>query len=194
MNKLKREDLWSLEEYAEKRPAYRTEVLVHKKNRQVPLGDNARLYFEDATTIRYQIQEMLRVERVFEAEGIQEELDAYNPLISDGHNWKATFMLEYADPSERASRLAELLGIEDRVWVQVEGGEKVYAIADEDLERENEQKTSAVHFLRFEFSPQDIARLKDGAPFKIGVDHPNYPVEGFTPEHNICQSLIEDLT
>ncbi|RLA42952.1 MAG: DUF3501 domain-containing protein [Gammaproteobacteria bacterium] len=193
MNKLTRSDLWSLEEYAERRPEYRAEVIAHKKNRQVALGDHARLYFEDDITVRYQIQEMLRIEKVFEAAGIQEELDAYNPLIGDGSNWKATFMIEFDDPVERATRLAEMIGIEDLVWVQVEGGDKVYAIADEDLDRENETKTSAIHFLRFEISPLMVASLKKGTSFQIGVDHPNYPVAGFVPEQNIRQSLVHDL-
>ena len=193
MKKLTRSDLWSLEEYAERRPEYRAEVIAHKKNRQVALGDHARLYFEDDITVRYQVQEMLRIEKVFEAAGIQEELDAYNPLIGDGGNWKATFMIEFDDPVERATRLAEMIGIEDLVWVQVEGKDKVYAIADEDMDRENETKTSAVHFLRFEMSLPMVDNLKKGASFQIGVDHPNYPVAGFVPEQNICQSLVHDL-
>src|SRR5210317_489951 len=156
---LSRADLWSLEEYAERRPTFRAEVMAHKKTRQVPLGDHARLYFEDNLTIKYQIQEMLRIEKVFEAQGIHEELDAYNPLIPDGHNWKATFMIEYDDPEERAVRLAELIGIEDKVWMQVEDCDKIYPIADEDISRENEVKTSSVHFLRFELSPVMMAAI-----------------------------------
>ncbi len=193
MKKLTRADLWSLEEYAEKRAAYRQEVIAHKKNRQIPLGEHARLYFEDQTTIRYQIQEMLRIEKVFEAAGIQEELDAYNPLIGDGHNWKATFMIEYDDPLERAKRLADLIGIEDRVWVRVEGFDVVYAIADEDLDRENDSKTAAVHFLRFELNPAMIEGLKAGRSFKVGIEHPNYRVEGFEPVASVRQSLVNDL-
>ena len=193
MKKLTRADLWSLEEYAEKRPAYRQDVIAHKKNRQIPLGAHARLYFEDEITIRYQIQEMLRIEKVFEAAGIQEELDAYNPLIGDGHNWKATFMIEYDDPTERAKRLAGLIGIEDRVWVRVEGFDPVYAIADEDLERENDTKTAAVHFLRFELNSSMIEALKAGKSFTVGIEHPNYLVEGFEPEESVRQSLVSDL-
>ena len=157
MPALSRADLWTLEEYAERRPTFRQEVMAHKKNRQLALGENARLYFEDALTIKYQIQEMLRIEKVFEAAGINEELEAYNPLIPDGHNWKATFMVEYADPAERAQRLAQLIGIESKVWLQVDGCDRVYPIADEDLERANESKTSSVHFLRFELTQGMIA-------------------------------------
>ncbi len=145
---LSRADLWSLEEYAEERPTFRAKVMQHKKSRHLALGEHARLYFEDELTIRYQIQEMLRIEKIFEAEGITEELDAYNPLIPDGHNWKATFMIEYEDPDERDQALAKMVGIEDKVWLQVEGCEKVFAIADEDLERSTPDKTSAVHFMR----------------------------------------------
>ncbi len=193
MKKLTRADLWSLEEYAEKRPAYRSEVIAHKKNRQVALGDNARLYFEDDITIRYQIQEMLRIEKTFEGAAIQEELDAYNPLIGDGQNWKATFMIEFDDPIERAARLAEMIGIEDQVWVQVEDCDKVYAIADEDMDRENDVKTSAIHFMRFEFSDAMVAALKNGSTFELGVDHPHYLVPGFSPAENIHASLVNDL-
>ena len=193
MKKLTRADLWSLEEYAEKRPAYRAQVIAHKKNRQVALGDNARLYFEDHITVRYQIQEMLRIEKTFEGAGIQEELDAYNPLIGDGQNWKATFMIEFDDPIERAARLAEMIGVEDQIWVQVDNCEKIYAIADEDMDRENEVKTSAVHFVRFEFSAAMVQALKGGGSFQIGVDHPNYLIEGFSPAKNIRDSLLADL-
>jgi len=193
MAKLSRSDLWSLEEYAQERPAFRARVLEHKKNRQVALGEHARLYFEDALTIHYQIQEMLRIEKVFEPEGILEELEAYNPLIPDGQNWKATFMLEYADPQERALRLGELIGIEDRVWMQVDGCERVYAIADEDLDRENADKTSSVHFLRFELDPSMISALQAGSVLRAGIDHPNYPVDSaeLTPE--VRESLLADL-
>jgi uncharacterized protein DUF3501 len=193
VKKLTRADLWSLEEYSEKRPEYRAEVIAHKKNRQVALGDSARLYFENDITIRYQIQEMLRIEKTFEAAGIQEELDAYNPLIGDGNNWKATFMIEIDDPLERAVRLTEMIGIEDRIWVQVEGDEKVYAIADEDMDRENEVKTAAVHFLRFEFNTSMVRDLKNRTPFNIGIDHPNYFITGFVPEQKVRESLICDL-
>lgn len=193
MKKLTRAELWSLEEYAEKRPDYRAEVIAHKKNRQVPLGDSARLYFEDDITIRYQIQEMLRIEKTFEGAAIQEELDAYNPLIGDGHNWKATFMIEIDDPVERAARLAEMIGIEDRVWVQVEGDEKAYAIADEDMDRENDVKTAAIHFMRFELSTSMICALKNGTSFNIGIDHPNYFIAGLIPDQNVRESLVCDL-
>ena len=193
MKKIARSDLWSLEEYAEQRSAYRTKVLAHKKNRRITLGEQATLYFEDDITIRYQIQEMLRIEKVFEPAGIQEELDAYNPLIGDGCNWKATFMIEIDDPAARAIRLRELIGIEDRVWVQVENSDKAFAIADEDMERENEQKTAAIHFMRFELNTEMIASLKNCSSFQIGVDHPNYLVSGFTPDSLVRESLVNDL-
>jgi hypothetical protein len=193
VRKITRSDLWSLEEYAEKRPSYRQQVLAHKKNRRVALGELATVYFEDDITIRYQIQEMLRVEKVFEVEGIQDELDAYNPLIGDGSNWKATFMIEIDDPDERAKCLREFVGIEDRVWVQVDKFERSFAIADEDMERENEQKTAAVHFLRFELNAGMITSLKNGSLFQIGVDHPNYLIPGFSPAPEVRDSLIKDL-
>ena len=193
MPNLSRADLWSLEEYAEVRPTFRSEVIAHKKTRQVALGDHARLYFEDLLTIKYQIQEMLRIEKVFEAEGILEELEAYNPLIPDGHNWKATFMIEYADPAERALRLAEMIGIEDKVWLQVEGCERVYPIADEDLERDNETKTSSVHFLRFELAPTMIAAVHSGAAITAGIDHPACKIEGVPLEPAVRDSLANDL-
>jgi hypothetical protein len=193
MSALSRADLWSLEEYAEKRPAFRQEVMAHKKTRQVPLGEHARLYFEDALTIKYQIQEMLRIEKVFEAEGINEELESYNPLIPDGHNWKATFMIEYADPAERAQRLAELIGIEDKVWMQVEDCDRVHPIADEDISRENEVKTSSVHFLRFELTPVMMAALGHGAGIFAGVDHPAYSVGPIALPPEIRDSLARDI-
>lgn len=193
MPALSRDDLWSLEEYAEVRPGFRSEVMAHKKNRQLALGEHARLYFEDVVTIKYQIQEMLRIEKVFESAGINEELDAYNPLIPDGHNWKATFMVEYADPEERSLRLAQLIGIEDKVWMQVEGCERVYPIADEDLERANETKTSSVHFLRFELTPSMIAAVHSGATIFAGVDHPAYPLEAVILESAVRDSLAGDL-
>jgi hypothetical protein len=193
MPALSRADLWSLEEYAERRPTFRQEVMAHKKNRQLALGDNARLYFEDALTIKYQIQEMLRIEKVFEAAGINEELEAYNPLIPDGHNWKATFMVEYADPAKRTQRLAQLIGIEDKVWVQVDGCDRVYPIADEDLERANETKTSSVHFLRFELTPGMIAAVQSGAAIAAGIDHPAYTVEPVRLAPEIRDSLAGDL-
>ncbi len=193
MTALSRADLWSLEEYAERRPAFRQEVMAHKKTRQVPLGEHARLYFEDALTIKYQIQEMLRIEKVFEAAGINEELESYNPLIPDGHNWKATFMVEYADPAERAVRLAELIGIEDKVWMQVEDCERVYPIADEDISRENEVKTSSVHFLRFELTPVMMAALGNGASISAGIDHPAYSVGPIALPSGIRDSLARDI-
>ena len=174
MTKLKREDLWSLEEYAEKRAEFKKQVLELKKYRQVALGENATLYFENEQTIRYQIQEMLRIEKVFEADGINDELEAYNPLIPDGSNWKATFMIEYGDPVERAKVLARLGGVEDKVWVQVEGFDKVYAIANEDMERSTEEKTSAVHFMRFELTADMSKAVKENKNISMGIDY-----EGF---------------
>ena len=193
MNALSRGDLWSLEEYAEIRPGFRAEVMAHKKQRQLALGEHARLYFEDQLTIKYQIQEMLRIEKVFEAAGIHEELEAYNPLIPDGHNWKATFMIEYADPQERAVRLGEMIGIEDKVWLLVEGFDRVYPIADEDLERENADKTSSVHFLRFELDPSMIIAVSQGGNIAAGIDHPAYPVEIPAIPGDIRDSLAGDL-
>ena len=193
MSKLNRTDLWSLEEYAEQRPTFRANVMEHKKTRQLPLGDYARLYFEDELTIRYQIQEMLRIEKVFEAEGINEELESYNPLIPDGHNWKATFMIEIDDPIERAQQLAKMIGIENKVWLQLEGCDRVYPIADEDLERDNEHKTSSVHFLRFELSPSMIAAAQTGGAILAGVDHAAYTIPEFEIASAIRDSLVGDL-
>lgn len=171
---IRRESLLPLETYARERNAFRARVIAHKKARTVHLGEHVTLLFEDELTIRYQVQEMLRIERIFEEEGIQHELDAYNPLIPDGANWKATMLIEYPDEAERRRMLAKLKGIEARVWVEVEGSARTYAIADEDLERENDEKTSSVHFLRFELEAAARARLKAGAAFSIGVDHPAY--------------------
>jgi hypothetical protein len=193
MTSLSRADLWSLEEYAEERPAFRARVLEHKKTRQVPLGEHARLYFEDALTIKYQVQEMLRIERVFEPAGIEEELEAYNPLIPDGSNWKATFMVEYADPSERALRLAEMIGIEDRVWLQVGDCERIYPIADEDLDRSAADKTSAVHFLRFELTRDMVEAARRGDPIRAGIEHPAYTVQGHQIDPQVQDSLVGDL-
>ncbi len=190
---LKREDLYSLEQYAQERPAFREKVLAHKKNRQVRLGEYATLYFEDRLTIQYQIQEMLRIERIFEPEGIQDELDAYNPLIPTGSNWKATFMLEYPDVEQRKRELARLVGIEDKVWVRVRGHDKVYAIADEDMERETEDKTSAVHFLRFELTPEMVRDVKAGADIAVGIDHPNYTAVVDPLPREVRDSLAADL-
>ncbi len=174
MDKLRRGDLFSLEEYAGRRKAFRENVMRHKQNRQIAIGPNVTLMFEDRLTIQYQIQEMLRIEKTFEAEGINEELQVYNPLIPDGCNWKATMMVEFEDPSERAEQLARLVGIENAVWMGIVGEKQVYAIADEDLERATETKTSAVHFLRFELDQTMISRLKQGAGLSAGIDHPFY--------------------
>ena len=193
MTHLTREDLWSLEEYAARRANFRAEVMAHKKNRQLALGDHARLYFEDATTIRYQIQEMLRIERVFEAEGIEEELSAYNPLIPDGNNWKATFMIEIPDPAQRAVRLGEMIGIEDQVWLQVGDMDRIVPIADEDLDRTTADKTASVHFLRFEVTPEQINALKDGAVLYAGIDHASYPLDQYEVPPAIRDSLVTDL-
>jgi len=174
MPRIARDSLMSLETYAKERKAFRAKVLAHKKPRTVRLGEHLTLIFEDELTIRYQIQEMLRIEKIFEEEGIQSELDAYNPLVPDGSNLKATMMIEYEDVEERRRALAQMKGVEDRVWVQVEGCAKVYAVADEDLDRENDEKTSSVHFLRFELTPEMVAALKYGVGLGVGVDHPAY--------------------
>jgi len=171
---LTRDDLYSLEKYAQVRSEFRAQVMAHKKDRQVAVGPHATLYFEDRLTMQYQIQEMLRAERIFEPEGIQEELDAYNPLIPDGSNWKATFMIEYEDVDERRDALERLKGIEDLMWVRVAGFDKAFAIADEDMEREDETKTSSVHFMRFELSAPMVAAMKSGADLSMGSDHPEY--------------------
>lgn len=192
MSKLTHDDLYSLEKYARVRPEFRARVMAHKKDRRVSIGEHAALYFEDALTMQYQIQEMLRIERIFEPEGIQEELDVYNPLIPDGGNWKATFMMEYEDVEERKKALAQLLGVEKAVWVQVEGFDRVHPIANEDLDRETEDKTSSVHFLRFELSDEMVAAAKQGAPLKAGIDHPAYSAEVEIPEA-VRQSLAGDL-
>jgi len=194
MQKLTRADLLSLEQYAEQRPAMRTRVLEHKKNRHIQLGAHATLAFEDRLTIQYQIQEMLRIERVFEARGIQDELDAYNPLIPDGQNLKATFMIEYDDEAERRVALAGLIGVEDRVWLRVAGCEPLYGIADEDMERANEDKTAAVHFVRFEFAPAMIDALKAGAGLAAGIDHPNMTVQLDPLPAATRAALAADLT
>jgi len=174
MAMITRDSLLPLEAYARARPEFRERVLAHKKARTVHLGEHVTLLFEDELTVRYQIQEMLRIEKVFEEAGIRDELDAYNPLVPDGTNFKATMLIEYEDPDARKEALARLIGIEDRVWVAVDGCARVYAIADEDLPRENDSKTSAVHFLRFELTPQMATALRGGAGLAIGVDHPAY--------------------
>jgi len=193
MQKLKPTDLYSLEQYSRERPAIRAKVLEHKRSRQVGVGPHLMWLFEDRITIQYQVQEMLRAERIFEAEGIADELEAYNPLIPDGTNWKVTLLIEFPDENERRIQLARLKGIEDRCWVQVAGHDKVFAIADEDLERENEEKTSSVHFLRFELTPEMIASLKSGASVSLGVDHPQYRHEINPVSPAVQASLKADL-
>jgi len=174
MEKLSTSDLLSLEQYARQRPAMRARVLEHKRSRQLAVGENVMWLFEDRLTIQYQVQEMLRVERIFEPEGIADELGAYNPLIPDGANWKVTLLIEFPDEAERRVQLSRLRGVEDRCWVQVSGHARVFAIADEDLERENDEKTSSVHFLRFELTPPMVAAVKAGADVSVGVDHEHY--------------------
>jgi hypothetical protein len=191
--RLSREDLFNLERYAETRQDFRAQVMAHKKHRQVHLGDMVTLYFEDRLTMQYQIQEMLRVERIFEAAGIQEELDAYNPLIPDGSNWKATFMIEVPDEDERRKVLARLIGIEDQVWVRVEGFDPVFAIADEDLERANEDKTSSVHFLRFELSTDMAEAVKRGVGIAAGITHEAYTTQLDPLPTEVRDSLAADL-
>jgi hypothetical protein len=193
MEKLTRESLYSLEQYSGLRDKFRDDVMAHKRNRRIALGTNASLYFEDRMTMQYQVQEMLRIERIFEADGIQEELDAYNPLIPDGSNWKATFMVEFPDIDERKAMLQQLVGVEDKVWLKVGDLDRIEPIADEDLDRADEEKTSAVHFLRFELSAEQVLALKDGAPLAAGIDHENYQVEISPVDDNIRQSLLEDL-
>ncbi len=193
MTALSRDDLYSLEDYARVRPEFRQRVLAHKQNRQLALGPHATLYFEDRLTMQYQIQEMLRAERIFEAEGIQEELDAYNPLIPGGRDWRATFMLEYPDIEERRVALERLVGVEHRVWMRVEGHDPVYAVADEDLERSTEEKTSAVHFMRFELDGGMVAALRGGASLAAGIDHPNCELTVDPVPAAVRDSLIGDL-
>ena len=194
MNKLSAGDLLSLERYARERPAFRTKVLEHKRARQLTIGPHTTWLFEDRLTVQYQVQEMLRVERIFEPEGIDDELASYNPLIPDGTNWKATLLIEFPDEQERRRELSKLKGIEDRCWVQVSGQERVFAIADEDLERENDEKTSSVHFLRFELTSSMIAVLRGGASLGIGIDHDHYlhAVEAVTEATR--KALIADFS
>ena len=189
---LTRNDLWSLEEYAGRREEFRKQVLAHKKLRQVALGPHATLYFEDQLTMQYRIQEMLRVERIFEAAEIEEELSAYNPLIPDGSNWKATFMIEYGDIEERKQALATMGGIEETVWVQVGNGTKAYAIANEDMERTRDSKAAAVHFMRFELSAEDLQSVRDGADVHMGLDHPSIG-NTVTLSAEVRQALCADL-
>lgn len=193
MDKLTREDLYSLERYAEIRPEFRARVMAHKKNRNVAIGPHATVYFEDRLTIHYQIQEMLRVERIFEAAGIEEELAAYNPLIPDGNNWKATFMIEEPDIERRRALLADLIGIEDRVWIRVDGHEPVFAIADEDLDRDTDEKTSSVHFLRFDLDAGMLRDARAGAGLGIGIDHEKYNHRVEPLADNIRRALQADL-
>jgi hypothetical protein len=193
MTHITRDSLMTLEAYARARTDMRARVMAHKAIRMVCLGDHVTLIFEDELTMRYQIQEMLRAEKIFEDAGIQDELDAYNPLVPDGSNWKATMMIQYSDEVERRQRLTELKGIEDRVWVQVDGHERVLAIADEDMERANEEKTSAVHFLRFELTPEMAAAAKSGAIIRMGIDLHAYVVEAIEMNAETRASLASDL-
>ncbi|MBX9903872.1 MAG: DUF3501 family protein [Burkholderiales bacterium] len=193
MPHISQDSLMPLETYARVRPEFRARVIAHKKDRAIQLGANVTLIFEDELTIRYQIQEMLRAEKIFEQAGIIDELGAYNPLIPDGSNWKATMMIEYPEENERRIKLGQLIGVEDRAWVQVQGCDRVYAIADEDLERDNGQKTSAVHFLRFELAAAMVAALRGGAVLGMGVDHPNYSATVARVPDAMRASLLADL-
>lgn len=193
-NKLRREDLYSLEKYAEVRSEFRAKVMAHKKHRRVAIGPNATLLFEDRLTIQYQVQEMLRIERIFEATGIEDELEAYNPLIPDGQNWKATFLIEFPDVEERRLALQRLKGVERSVWAQVAGFDKVRPFADEDLEREDEIKTSSVHFLRFELTPEMVRALQQGARVAMGIDHPAYRHHVDPIPAAVRDSLVRDLS
>jgi hypothetical protein len=194
MSKLTRKDLYSLEEYSAMRDDYRKKVMAHKNNRRLELGEHLLLSFEDKIVMQYQVQEMLKAEKIFDAAGIEEELAAYNPLIPDGSNWKATMLIQYPDVAQRQKELARLIGIEDVIWVQVEGFDKVYAIADEDLERDNDEKTSAVHFLRFELHSDMIAAVKAGTAISAGVEHENYQAIVSPLAGNLRDSLATDLT
>ena len=193
MPHISQDSLMPLETYAKVRPEFRAKVIAHKKDRAIQLGANVTLIFEDELTIRYQVQEMLRAEKIFEQAGIVDELEAYNPLIPDGSNWKATMMIEYPDENERRGKLGQLIGVEDRVWVQVQGCDRVHAIADEDLERDNGQKTSAVHFLRFELAATMVAALRGGAVLAMGVDHPHYSATVVQVGDAMRASLLADL-
>ncbi|MEE8207812.1 MAG: DUF3501 family protein [Nitrosomonadaceae bacterium] len=194
MPQITRDSIMTLETYAKARKEFRTQVMAHKKNRKVYLGENVTLIFEDELTIRYQVQEMLLAEKIFEEKGILDEMNAYRALIPDGSNWKATMMIEYPDPVERADRLTKLIGIEDNVWVRVQGHDPVYAIADEDLKRETEEKTSAVHFLRFELTQDMIQALQKDALLSMGIDHSVYQALVEQVDTMVCSSLINDLT
>lgn len=192
MNAIPRDSLMTLESYARNRKEFRAKVMEHKKSRQVRIGDHVTLIFEDELTLRYQIQEMLRIEKIFDEAGIQGELEAYTPLLPEGSNWKATMLIEYPDENERRRELARLIGVEDRMFVEVEGHARVYAIADEDLDRENDEKTSAVHFVRFELTPPMCAAVKAGASVKLGCDHTNYPAHMTIPPETLA-SLAGDI-
>ena len=193
MDKLKRQDLFSLEKYSEIRDDFRLKVINHKGNRRLQIGPNTTLYFEDNLVMQYQIQEMLRAERIFESDAINEELNVYNALIPDGNNWKATFMIEFCDEKERRDALSKMLGIEDKVWLKIDGFNEIYPISDEDLDRENDTKTSAVHFLRFQLTSEMIAALKLGSQLSAGIDHPAYSYTINPIPENIRTSLISDL-
>ena len=190
---LSRDDLLSLEQYQESRAEIRAATMAHKKSRNLPVGPNVTLYFEDATTLKYQIQEILRAEKVFDAAGINEELEVYNAMLPTGTNWKATMMIEYVDVAERVAALSQLIGIDRQTWVQVEGFDKVYAISNEDLDRETEDKTSAVHFMRFELEPAMIAAVKQGAAISVGIDHPNYTHSVSPVPENYRKVFVNDL-
>ncbi len=193
MQKLSRQDLHSLEDYSAMRDEFRTQIIQHKKNRVLQVGPNVSMHFEDRLVMQYQIQEMLRAEKIFESDGIQEELDAYNPMIPDGSNWKVTFMIEFPDPDERAVRLREMLGIEDTTYVQVSGHDKVNPISDEDLPRETADKTSSVHFMRFELTQEMVNALKKGAALSVGIDHPRYQHAIEALPMPMRESLVADL-
>lgn len=193
MSKLSRENLYSLEQYSDMRPEFRQQVMEHKKKRRIFLGENATLYFESELTMRYQVQEMLRIEKIFDKEGIEEELEAYNPLIPDGKNWKATFMIEFSDENDRKAALAKMIGIEEKVYVMVEGFDPVWAIADEDLERDTEEKTSSVHFMRFELSDEMINAFRTGAALTMGIEHPAYTVQVDIKDEEVRKTLMDDL-
>ena len=193
MQKLTRKDLYSLEEYTEMRDDFRKKIIAHKEDRRLELGENVLMMFEDRLIMQYQVQEMLKAEKIFEAEGIEEELGAYNPLIPDGTNWKATMLIQYTDVEERQQKLSQLIGIENTIWMQVEGFDKVFAIADEDLERDTEEKTSAVHFMRYELDNDMITAVKTGAAISAGVEHENYQAIINPIVSNIRDSLASDL-
>ena len=193
MAQVSRESLMTLEAYSKSRPQFRKQVLEHKRHRKLAIGDHITLLFEDELTIRYQIQEMLRIEKIFEDDGIQSELEAYNPLVPDGRNFKATMLIEYDDPAVRKQALGKLKGVERLIWLQVEGAAKVYAIADEDLERENDEKTSAVHFLRFELTEDMAAAMKYGVGVSVGCDHPAYTIAASALPKPVRDALVKDL-